>query len=308
MTRTFILVLLCIIISFITTVPGSNVYSSKRGRPQYSSLIPFPRVGRSGSGGTGTRDLMYYGQKRGGKSGLIPFPRVGRGGANTWDLGSDTSHHKYDGDKIEFATVPSKRQSLIPFPRVGKRQVDNTYHRRLLRSQESQLWHKRDDFKRRITKRSSWGKSRSFDRRILRSTPGYGDGGEFKRRITRSWDDATHAPEMMVRKRQSLIPFPRTGKRSGSTESSNRELNQVYVYDSPQEDDEDPETEPEPEPEDDEDEDEFDTLDDDDLVFEDELDDLDDDSLGASPFRGVVRAARIPVLAAPPPGSFYHDY
>jgi len=82
----------------------------------------------------------------------------------------------------------------------------------------------------------------------------------------------------------------------------------VYVYDSPQEDDEDPETEPEPEPEDDEDEDEFDTLDDDDLVFEDELDDLDDDSLGASPFRGVVRAARIPVLAAPPPGSFYHDY
>ena len=64
---------------------GSDVYSSKRGRPQYSSLIPFPRVGRS-SGGTGTRDLMYYGQKRGGKSGLIPFPRVGRGGANTWDL------------------------------------------------------------------------------------------------------------------------------------------------------------------------------------------------------------------------------
>ena len=181
---------------------------------------------------------------------------------------------------LEFATVPSKRQSLIPFPRVGKRQVDNTYHRRLLRSQGSQLWHKRDDFKRRITKRSSWGKSRSFDRRILRSTPGYGDGGEFKRRITGSWDDATHAPEMMVRKRQSLIPFPRTGKRSGSTESSNRELNQVYVYDSPQEDDEDPETEPEPEPEDDEDEDEFDTLDDDDLVFEDELDDLDDDSLG----------------------------
>ena len=71
------------------------MYSSKRGRPQYSSLIPFPRVGRSGSGGTGTRDLMYYGQKRGGKSGLIPFPRVGRGGANTWDLGADM-----DGDQM----------------------------------------------------------------------------------------------------------------------------------------------------------------------------------------------------------------
>ena len=185
-----------------------------------------------------------------------------------------TSHHTVT---LEFATVPSKRQSLIPFPRVGKR--DNSYHRRLLRSQarqEPQLWRKRDDFKRRITKRSSWGKSRSFDRRILRSTPGYGDGGEFKRWITRSWDDATHAPEMSVRKRQSLIPFPRTGKRSGSTESSNRELNQVYVYDSPQEEEEDPETEPEPEPEDDEDE--FVIInDDDDLVFED---DLDDDSIG----------------------------
>ena len=64
---------------------GSQLYGAKRGRPQYSSLIPFPRcclfasqvyltqaparVGRSG----GVRE--YYGQKRGGKSGLIPFPR-----------------------------------------------------------------------------------------------------------------------------------------------------------------------------------------------------------------------------------------
>ena len=71
---------------------GSSVYSSKRGRPQYSSLIPFPRVGRStgnSGSGSGTRDLMYYGQKRGGKSGLIPFPRVGRGGGNTWDMGEE---------------------------------------------------------------------------------------------------------------------------------------------------------------------------------------------------------------------------
>ena len=83
---------------------GSDVYSIKRGRPQYSSLIAFPRVGRSSGNsgsGSGTRDLMYYGQKRGGKSGLIPFPRVGRGGANTWDLGEDDEggHGRYEAEE-----------------------------------------------------------------------------------------------------------------------------------------------------------------------------------------------------------------
>ena len=90
---------------------GSQLYGAKRGRPQYSSLIPFPRCclfccyhsnlpsqvtplivqpnliqatnpprfpshpippARVGRSG-GVRE--YYGQKRGGKSGLIPFPR-----------------------------------------------------------------------------------------------------------------------------------------------------------------------------------------------------------------------------------------
>jgi len=246
---------------------------------------------------------MYYGQKRGGKSGLIPFPRVGRGGANTWDLGDSEErvHPRYDGEEMEFATVPSKRQSLIPFPRVGKR-ASSDYHRRILRSQSH--WPKRDDFKRRITKKSSWGKSsKAFDRRILRSTAAYGNnGGEFKRRITRSWDEATRAPELAVRKRQSLIPFPRTGKRSGSTESSNRELNQVYIYDSPddQDEDDDPEAEPEPEPR--EDEGDFDVIiNDDDLVFED---DLDDESLGL-PYNSVGRPLRI---SRGIPGSFYQEY
>ena len=66
------------------------MYSDKRGRPQYSSLIPFPRVGRSAGAPGG---MWYYGQKRGGKSGLIPFPRVGRAGANTWLL-PDGDHDK----------------------------------------------------------------------------------------------------------------------------------------------------------------------------------------------------------------------
>lgn len=244
---------------------------------------------------------MYYGQKRGGKSGLIPFPRVGRGGANTWDLGEETEagHRRYAGEEMEYATVPSKRQSLIPFPRVGKRAAfDSSYHRRLLRSQAH--WPKRDDFKRRITRRSSWGKSnKSFDRRILRSTAAYADdGGEFKRRITRSWDEATRAPELAVRKRQSLIPFPRTGKRSASTESSNRELDQVYIYDSPDDQDDDPEAEPEPEPK--EHEEDFDIIiNGDDLAFED---DVDDESLGGPYPNSVGRAVRISR------GSFYQDY
>jgi len=62
---------LSIVLALAVPAPGSELYGSKRGRPQYSSLIPFPRVGRSGGG-------EYYGQKRGGKSGLIPFPRVGK--------------------------------------------------------------------------------------------------------------------------------------------------------------------------------------------------------------------------------------
>ena len=84
---------------------SSNVYSDKRGRPQYSSLIPFPRVGRSSGPGIvnwvysmivhwdmlGDHSKMwYYGQKRGGKSGLIPFPRVGRSGPNTWQLDEES--------------------------------------------------------------------------------------------------------------------------------------------------------------------------------------------------------------------------
>ena len=39
----------------------------------------------------------------------------------------------------------------------------------------------------------------------------------------------TSVPEQRLNKRQSLIPFPRTGKRSGS-QSGNREFDQIYVY------------------------------------------------------------------------------
>ena len=57
----------------------------KRGRTATSSLIPFPRVGRSVSDGEDAEAGSYlYGQKRTGKSSLIPFPRVGRRSDPLW--------------------------------------------------------------------------------------------------------------------------------------------------------------------------------------------------------------------------------
>ena len=95
------------------------MYSSKRGRPQYSSLIPFPRVGRStGNSGTATRDLMYYGQKRGGKSGLIPFPRVGRGGDKTWDLGEE------EGDTEEYDREERGKEAVEHCGQVNTNNLD----------------------------------------------------------------------------------------------------------------------------------------------------------------------------------------
>ncbi|CAM6054919.1 unnamed protein product [Sphagnum tenellum] len=87
----------------------------KRARPSSTSLIPFPRVGRSvdshNIGG-------YYGEKRTGKSSsLIPFPRVGRrSGPLTWDNNPELVEEAAEASK-------QKRQRLVPFPRVGKRQA-----------------------------------------------------------------------------------------------------------------------------------------------------------------------------------------
>lgn len=121
---------------------------------------------------------------------------------------------------VDIGSVPTKRQSLIPFPRVGKR--DSISNRLSFTSYD---WPKRDAFKRRLTRRSYWDKSsRAFNRRILRS------GGEDES----SWD-MTGVPDHSLYKRQSLIPFPRTGKRSGG---QNKEENQVYVFESPEDDDE----------------------------------------------------------------------
>ena len=80
------------------------------------------------------------------------------------------------------------------------------FSRRLIRSSG---WPKSDPFKRRITRGSVWAPRGVFSRRILRQA------GE---------RPAPGQPGRSLVKRQSLIPFPRTGKRSAG------EQNQIYVY------------------------------------------------------------------------------
>merc|ERR1712051_414882 len=113
---------LILILAIIFPTHASPLEPYKRGRSASSSLIPFPRVGRSVSEplqsiesdpndemlaqrSSRSTNSQFYGQKRTGKSSLIPFPRVGRRSDPLWQK-----------------SVPrvQKRQALIPFPRMGK--------------------------------------------------------------------------------------------------------------------------------------------------------------------------------------------
>jgi hypothetical protein len=78
-------ILAVIVIGLLGESKATPLDPYKRARA--SSLIPFPRVGRSVDSTGGAEPRLYFGQKRTGKSSLIPFPRVGRrGGAKAWDL------------------------------------------------------------------------------------------------------------------------------------------------------------------------------------------------------------------------------
>jgi hypothetical protein len=118
--------------------------------------------------------------------------------------------------------------------KAGRSAADTSFNRRLLRSMPADAFSRRllrsapDAFSRRLLKRSS-GKqdpfarrllrslsSSAFSRRLLRSDPSSATGLQtrsfpdaFKRRILKK---SAEGPSVM--KRQSLIPFPRTGKRS----------------------------------------------------------------------------------------------
>ena len=83
-----------------------GIESLKRGHSSStSSLIPFPRVGRSAST---TADIIKQRLQRSGASHtstLVPFPRVGRTKSSL----------------VPFPRVgKSSKSSLVPFPRVGK--------------------------------------------------------------------------------------------------------------------------------------------------------------------------------------------
>jgi hypothetical protein len=122
----------------------------------------------------------------------------------------------------------------------GRSAADTSFNRRLLRSIPTNAFNRRllrsspDAFSRRLLKRS--GKRDTFARRLLRSGP----SSAFNRRLLRSDPSRNHqlqprsvpdafkrrilkkstigagesASTVEMMKRQSLIPFPRTGKRS----------------------------------------------------------------------------------------------
>merc|ERR1711963_281874 len=113
------LALIVILVIIVTAFPthASPLEPYKRGRS--SSLIPFPRVGRSVPeplqsedsenpiedeegmlSSTRSSKSQFYGQKRTGKSSLIPFPRVGRRSDPLWTQKS--FQRAMDGDSERF--------------------------------------------------------------------------------------------------------------------------------------------------------------------------------------------------------------
>ena len=91
---------------FLHLAMSIGIESLKRGHSSStSSLIPFPRVGRSAST---TADIIKQRLQRSGAghtSTLVPFPRVGRTKSSL----------------VPFPRVgKSSKSSLVPFPRVGK--------------------------------------------------------------------------------------------------------------------------------------------------------------------------------------------
>merc|ERR1712048_929099 len=114
-----IVILVIIFNAFLTYASPLEPY--KRGRSASSSLIPFPRVGRSAGSvdplqSVDSEDInddmlpqrssraasnsQFYGQKRTGKSSLIPFPRVGRRSDPLWTQKS--FQRAMDGDSERF--------------------------------------------------------------------------------------------------------------------------------------------------------------------------------------------------------------
>jgi len=115
------LALIVILVIIVTAFPthASPLEPYKRGRS--SSLIPFPRVGRSVPEPLQSEDSenpiedeegmlrstrssksQFYGQKRTGKSSLIPFPRVGRRSDPSWQKWQSFPKRAMEGDSERY--------------------------------------------------------------------------------------------------------------------------------------------------------------------------------------------------------------
>merc|ERR1712021_222829 len=140
---------LILILAIIFPTHASPLEPYKRGRSASSSLIPFPRVGRSVSEPLesnadsdnpnddpsmlrSTRSSsQFYGQKRTGKSSLIPFPRVGRRSdpsLQKWqNLQRDTSNDRVKRSPFGLlaAAAAEPEFKTLPYPRIGKRFSQN---------------------------------------------------------------------------------------------------------------------------------------------------------------------------------------
>lgn len=187
---------------FYYTKPGSGGYS-REGR----GLIPFPRTGRS----TNTW-LVPVSEDREELEATAPSAIL-----STTTLQQESPpppQHKQqqlqhdeeqDGEKsIHKRSIP---ESNAFHRRLLRAQPESSYYRRLTRSGNDNAYHRRllrsDDnaYARRLIRSQD-----VFNRRLIRS-----DNSAFYRRLLRS---PSEAYKRRIFKKASLIPFPRTGKRS----------------------------------------------------------------------------------------------
>eukprot|EP00088_Acartia_fossae_P068428 TRINITY_DN8688_c0_g1_i1.p1 TRINITY_DN8688_c0_g1~~TRINITY_DN8688_c0_g1_i1.p1 ORF type:complete len:269 (-),score=76.22 TRINITY_DN8688_c0_g1_i1:34-840(-) len=195
----------------------------------------------------GSGDTKYYLTKSGSgysreSRGLIPFPRTGRA-TNTWlvpvtedhedveatpassmiassslasvqDTTPDIMNHDQDDSSDSNKRIISKRS--IPDSAYNRRLMRadpalQSYNRRLVRGDQAfarRLLRSADTYARRLLRSKD-----VYNRRLIRSDPSGSSASSFYRRLLRS-NTPADAFKRRIFKKASLIPFPRTGKRS----------------------------------------------------------------------------------------------
>lgn len=184
-------------------------------------------------------DQKFYLTKNGGggggysreSRGLIPFPRTGKRATDTWlvPVTEDDDGLEATPTSLQDTTTIQHHRSQPPpnsqlleedQKTISKRSIPDTsaFHRRLLRSDPTQSYYRRltksgdSAYYRRLLRSDNAYARRLirsqdvFNRRLIRSDP-----STFYRRLLRSPSDTY---KRRIFKKASLIPFPRTGKRS----------------------------------------------------------------------------------------------